>query len=277
MKIMHDAGHGANTPGKRAPDGSLREFEFTSAVVEYTVEEMRRTYTGVEHLLAHDPTGRVDVPLQERTDKANREQVDVYVSYHANAYGSDWNSVRGTETYVYTTRTREEVELAELVQRNLISDLGTVNRGVKSANFHVLRETNMPSILMEFEFMTNREALALLKSEEFRRACARSVSGSLGEFYELTARTTGGEEEMETDTTRYRLVTGTFPNAQAFADALERFEARFSWLKYERADSTNFDPTYRIVTGTFTGRESAERAAEQIREAFGWIVYVEEA
>lgn len=275
MKMIHDAGHGMYTSGKRAPDDSMREHEFNSKVVEYTIDEMEKQYTGVEHYIAHDITGYRDVPLKERTDLANKLGVDVYISYHANAFGGDWNNASGTETYVYTSRPTESVKLAEMVQRNLIADLGTKNRGVKAANFAVLRESRMPAILIEFEFMTNREALILLQSDNFRRKCARSVARSLGVFYNLKKRATVAAKPS--DTGRYRLMTGTFPDAETFSDAIEKFEEKFSWLGYEKADSTGFNPTYRIVTGTFTGRESAERAAQQLREAFGWVVYVKEA
>lgn len=76
------------------------------------------------------------------------------------------------------------------------------------------------------------------------------------------------------DFKRYRLVTGTFPNAQSFAEALQKMKAEFNWVIYEKADSTNFNPRYRIVTGTFVGQDSAERAAKQLRDKFGWLVYV---
>ncbi|MET3699017.1 sporulation related protein [Bacillus oleivorans] len=84
-------------------------------------------------------------------------------------------------------------------------------------------------------------------------------------------------QREETDTQRYRLVTGTFPNAESFVEALRKMRSRFNWVIYEKADSTDFNPNYRIVTGTFTGKASADRAAQQVRDAFGWIVYIQEA
>ncbi len=123
FKIAIDAGHGYNTPGKRTPDGSMREWEFNSAVATLVQDELQN-YEGVETLRVDDPTGKTDVPLKTRTDKANAWKADVYVSIHANAAGSGWNSAEGIETYVYTSKPKEAMTLAANVQNRLIRETG---------------------------------------------------------------------------------------------------------------------------------------------------------
>src|SRR5690606_4139273 len=147
--------------------GSMREFQFNSVVAKY-VRDLLSEYEGVETMFVHDPTGERDVPLAERTKKANDWPADVYVSIHANAYGSNWNDVNGIETYVYTTKPAEAVRLATYVQSELVTRTLRRSRGVKYENFHVLRETKMTAILVECGFMTNREEAELLKSDEYR-------------------------------------------------------------------------------------------------------------
>jgi len=184
MRIVIDAGHSYDTPGKRSPDGSLREYQFNSAVARYVADTLLHGYEGVEILMTHDD--RRDVPLKERTDKANAWKADLFVSIHANAAGDGgWNSAQGIETYVYTTRPAAAVKLAEVVQRNLVQTTGRPNRGVKTANFHVLRETKMPAILVECGFMTNREECELLKSDAYRRKCAEAIVAGIVETYGL--------------------------------------------------------------------------------------------
>jgi N-acetylmuramoyl-L-alanine amidase len=56
---------------------------------------------------------------------------------------------------------------------------------VKTANFHVLRETKMPAILVECGFMTNREECELLKSDAYRRKCAEAIVAGIVETYGL--------------------------------------------------------------------------------------------
>ncbi|MFC5464972.1 N-acetylmuramoyl-L-alanine amidase [Lederbergia graminis] len=184
MKIMIDAGHGPNTAGKRSPDGSLREFQFTSAVAEYLEEELNN-YQGVQTSFSHDASRRIDVPLIERTNRANAWKADLFISIHANAYTGRWHTGGGIETYVYTTRPKEALELANKVQNELIKATGLRNRGVKSADFHVLRESNMTAILTECGFYDNKEELALLKKDSYRRKCADAICKGIVDMYNL--------------------------------------------------------------------------------------------
>ncbi|WP_081772860.1 N-acetylmuramoyl-L-alanine amidase, partial [Bacillus sp. EB01] len=179
MKIMLDAGHGYSTAGKRSPSG-MREYEFNRAVAAYAREKLEN-YQNVTVYIAHSDSR--DVPLQERTDKANRLNVDAYISIHANAYQNSWNSANGIETYVYVTKPKEAYELALKVQKYLVNMTGRRNRGVKTADFHVLRETSMTSILCESGFYTNREEEALLRSYSYRKTVARAIVAGIADQY----------------------------------------------------------------------------------------------
>ncbi|MBJ6363330.1 N-acetylmuramoyl-L-alanine amidase [Paenibacillus sp. GCM10012307] len=191
MKIAIDAGHGPETAGKRTPDGSLREFQFNRAVAAY-VRSGLENYEAVEILFVHAEDGSRDVPLKERTDRANAWGASAYISIHANANGSDWNQAEGIETFVHTRPSPEALKLAEAVQRQLIRQTARRDRGVKTADFHVLRETKMPSILVECGFMTNREEAELLKSDGYRRQCASAIiAGTVG-VYGLKPKPGGG-------------------------------------------------------------------------------------
>lgn len=184
LKIAIDAGHGPNTPGKRSPDGTLREFHFNSAAARY-VAEMLSAYEGVETTFTFEETR--DVPLSERTRKANAFGADIFISIHANAYGTGWNDAQGIETYTHTTRGAGSVKLAEAVQESLIRATGLRDRGVKTANFQVLRQTtSVPaSILIEAGFMTNRAEAELLKSDAYRRTVARAIADAVADLYNL--------------------------------------------------------------------------------------------
>jgi N-acetylmuramoyl-L-alanine amidase len=184
MKIMLDAGHGPNTAGKRSPDGTLLEFQFNSAVADLC-RDMLRKYKDVQTMFAHIPHS--DEPLLNRVRKANEWAADVYVSIHANALGdgSEWNEGKGIETYTYTSEPKEAKNLAIEVQGQLLRNTGRYNRGVKSANFFVLKYTHMTAILVECGFMTNKEECALLKSDKYRVQCAAAIVTGLVNFYKL--------------------------------------------------------------------------------------------
>lgn len=172
MKIMLDAGHGPQTPGKRTPDGRMKEFEFNYAVTNMIKEELIKH--GVTVLYSHP--GTTDMPLKERTARANSLEVDAFVSIHANAYGSSWNEANGIETYTYTKPSENSKILARSIQVLLCAMTNRRNRGVKQADFAVVRDTYMPAVLVECGFMTNKEEAFLLQSHSFRKLCAQAIA-----------------------------------------------------------------------------------------------------
>ncbi|MBE1554896.1 N-acetylmuramoyl-L-alanine amidase family protein [Sporosarcina limicola] len=170
--IMIDAGHGPNTPGKQSPDGVLREFNFNNSVAEMIKRLLFENEMTV--IFAHE-LGR-DVPLVERNALANKMNVDAFISIHANAYGPDWNGVSGIETFLYPTASKESAALASLLQSSLIAACNRTDRGVKKADFAVLRDTKMPAVLIECGFMTNREEATLLLKKDYRLQCAKAIA-----------------------------------------------------------------------------------------------------
>lgn len=171
MKIAIDAGHGWNTPGKRTPDG-MREYEFNRETALFLQKNINADTLFVHH-------DSYDIPLAKRVQKANEARADLYVSIHANAYGESWTSAHGIETYVYTSRPPAALNIAQSVQHELVASTGRRDRGVKAANFYVLRKTNMPAILIEAGFMTNREEAALLKTSQYRQTCAQAIADGI--------------------------------------------------------------------------------------------------
>jgi N-acetylmuramoyl-L-alanine amidase len=210
MKIMLDAGHGFNTPGKRTPDG-MREFEFNSAVAVFA-KELLLGYEDTQVFFSHDPTGKVDVPLAERVAKAVKEKVDAVVSIHANAFGDDWNEANGIETFISEDRMPfTELELASHIQNQLIRETGRKNRGVKRGNLYMTKVSNMiPSVLVEAGFMTNREEATLLKSTSHREKVAQSIVNGLVLQFKLQLK----KKAMPSTVKGYRLKSGPFPTKE---------------------------------------------------------------
>ncbi|WKA59678.1 N-acetylmuramoyl-L-alanine amidase [Planococcus shenhongbingii] len=176
MKIMIDAGHGPNTPGKRSPDGRLREFHFNAAVADEV--KKRLILDGHSVFFSHQPDQ--DVPLHERTALANRLKADLFVSIHANAFGSVFNDTQGIETFIYTKSSADSIKFAGSIQQALILSTHRKNRSVKKADFAVLRDTGMPAVLIECGFMTNREETELLKLDAYRKRCASAIAFGIG-------------------------------------------------------------------------------------------------
>lgn len=215
MKIMIDAGHGYNTPGKRSPDG-MREFEFNRAVAAYS-KQLLENYQNVTVYFSHSDLE--DVPLDDRTDKANSLDVDLFVSIHANAYGSGgWNEAGGIETYIYPSKPPVADQLAQRIQQNLVMATGLQNRGVKTADLHVLRETKMDAVLAECGFMTNPDEIKLLRSEAYRKTCAEAIVRALADQYRLQLK----PKSVPAPKGLYKVQAGAFTDKENAEDLANR-------------------------------------------------------
>lgn len=175
-RIVIDAGHGAKDPGAVA--NGLEEKEIildVSLRLQKLLEE-----AGVEVLMT-----RVDdtfLELGERVEFANAHMADAFVSIHANAATS--TTANGTETFWNSTYSSDSsLKLAEEIQAKLLEKLGTTDRGVKHAKFQVIRNSKMPSSLVELGFLTNTSDAELLARDDFRQRSAEAIFEGIMNYY----------------------------------------------------------------------------------------------
>ena len=166
MQIAIDCGHTETTAGKRSPDGTLSEYEFNRDVGKRLEKHLKRH--GLNTLLIA-PIG--DDNLMERCNVANEWDADYFISIHANAYESTWNTANGWEVFILSKGGQAE-KLAKAIEQESCPYLGLRNRGIKTSPFAVLKYTDMPAVLVEHGFYTNTTECALLKTDEFREKCA---------------------------------------------------------------------------------------------------------
>ena len=117
--------------------------------------------------------------LEEIVDVANYWDADIFVSIHCNAFNG---YARGTETIYYGDSTYGE-KLANAIQRQIVANLGTVDRGIKDKiaggyDAYVVKYTHCPAVLVETAFIDNYEDNLLLKNniDDFARAIARGIT-----------------------------------------------------------------------------------------------------
>ncbi|UOQ95550.1 N-acetylmuramoyl-L-alanine amidase [Halobacillus shinanisalinarum] len=185
--IALDDGHGLETPGKRTPyidslGRSIKENEFNRAVVSFLEEELQRS--GFDTLLVA-PTDD-DTSLSARTTRANDAGADAYISVHYNAFdGSfDGSNPSGIELYVYPGHlNREAGLLANSMAKHLREGTPQDFRGVKEANFHVLRETAMIAVLTENGFMDHPDEALLMIDPEFQREVAIEHAKGICDYF----------------------------------------------------------------------------------------------
>ena len=179
--VAIDNGHGINTPGKRCPDDSMREWEFNHATAKYLQEEL--VGNGFKTLMVSDT--KEDTSLSSRVAKINQAKADISVSIHANAYqGTYWGDANGIETFAYS-KTSKGNTLANLVQKELIDATKLRDRGVKYNRLYMTRKPNCPAILCECGFMDNKAEAELLKSDSYRRLCATAICKGICKYFNV--------------------------------------------------------------------------------------------
>ncbi|MER2090934.1 MAG: N-acetylmuramoyl-L-alanine amidase, partial [Sporosarcina sp.] len=183
VKIALDAGHGINTAGKRTPDGE-REWTFNSKVLLACVAKLNN-YHNVQILRLDDTTGKTDVPLIARTNKANAWNADVLVSIHHNASTAKWGSWGGVETYTQPGASQASRDIAKIVQPLIVKAMGLRDRGCKESNLHMTRASHMPAILTEGGFMDSTTDIPALRSDEKLKAQGEAIAKGLADYFKL--------------------------------------------------------------------------------------------
>lgn len=165
-----DNGHGVDTPGKRSPilpDGrQFFEYEFNRAIIKRLMALLDQAKISYMQIVPEDH----DVSVADRVKRANAflsTKPKIYLSVHSNADNEEWSAPRGIESYCYRYYSKSE-RLAKTFQSALTTQVGWVDRGVKIANFYVLKYTQMPAVLTENGFYTNQEECIRLLDNEWR-------------------------------------------------------------------------------------------------------------
>ena len=117
------------------------------------------------------------VSLPQRVAIANKYRDAIFVAVHFNY---TWRAeASGLETYYYNA---EGQKLAYQVQRGLIRHTRTLDRQAKFARYYVIRNTTIPSILIEGGFVSNEKERERMKSGAFREAIARGVAEGIQRY-----------------------------------------------------------------------------------------------
>jgi N-acetylmuramoyl-L-alanine amidase len=190
-----DDGHGVETAGKRTPkfsDGTvMKENEFNDAVCDFLEVEAKRHPNVI--LFRTAPEDK-DVALSVRSSRANAKYKEVcakyskenvvciFLSVHANAFKGEWGDWGGISSHYYNDSVKGK-KLATIMQKHLTQGTPLRDRGVLDNNFHVLRETVMPAVLVECAFMDNLHEATLVKSTNYRKECAVELMMGACEYF----------------------------------------------------------------------------------------------
>ncbi|AXF57369.1 N-acetylmuramoyl-L-alanine amidase [Salicibibacter kimchii] len=254
FRLYLDPGHGGNDSG--ATGNGLQEKNIVLDIAQRIRTILEDNYSDVEVNMSR--TGDQSVSLPQRTNEANAWGADYFLSIHCNAFNG---SARGYEDFIYSglsdsspTARYQRIMHEEILAVNQLPD-----RGVKQANFHVLRESSMPALLTENGFIDNAQDANLMGDASWRQAVASGHVEGLARAFNLT------RDDSDPDTL-YKVIAGSFQNR-------ENAENRVNEL--QTAEISSFITTmvvsgttwYRVQAGSFRDRSNAERHLETVRSA----------
>ena len=190
MKVLIDAGHGIDTPGKRSPDGSFLEYLWNRQIADLVIA--RLVSKGVDASLVVTETN--DISLRTRAIRVNRicDQVGtqnvLLISIHSNAAGngSAWMNAKGWSCYTSRGKTKSDQVAeclydafeAEFQDRKIRKDMSDGDRDWEE-NFYVLQKSKCPAVLLENFFYDNREECAWLQLRTTKERIADAIVAGL--------------------------------------------------------------------------------------------------
>lgn len=172
-RVFIDPGHGGTDPGS---SGFGRRESDINLEVSLKLKSKLES-KGIEVVMSR--TTDKYLSLGERADLANKSGAHVFVSIHQNSFENETAS--GIETYYHPDKTSYK-QLSTEIQENTINETGAKNRGVKTANFAVVRLTDMASSLVECGFITNKSESDKLASGTYQNKLAAGISTGIENY-----------------------------------------------------------------------------------------------
>lgn len=127
------------------------------------------------------------VPLKKRAQIANDMKSQVLVSIHYNAAHN--KEAHGIEIFYPKTakswKLKRSKMLAQSILRKMLTNTNAFSRGIKAGNLCVIRETDMPAVLVECGFITNAEECKKMLNPEYQKLLARSIAEGLDEYFQM--------------------------------------------------------------------------------------------
>ena len=173
MIILIDVGHGItpqyklNDPG--ACGNNLIEANLNEIISNGVIDRLQNKYICEIIIL---PRGQ----LSDRTNYANKINADYLISFHCNSVTNI--NAGGWESHIYTNPSSKSIEYQKIIHNEVMSYLknyNVIDRGMKKSNFHILRKSNMPAILLENLFVSSPNDAKLLKDNKFLDGLSNAI------------------------------------------------------------------------------------------------------
>lgn len=174
--VYIDVGDGGSEVGYKTKDGvTEKDLNLTISKLVST----RLSSQGDINVIVSRNTDS-NLSSKERVEDANYQNADVFVSIHMT--GNENPTAEGIQTFYREDSNNGSDELATLVQKSMVSYVDLKDRGVTPFTFDVLKDNNMPAILIQCGFLTNPEDGKKLSNPDFQKDLAEGISQGILSF-----------------------------------------------------------------------------------------------
>jgi len=184
LKVFLDPGHGGDDNGAAFGERlDYLEEDDTNLIIAFL---LRAELKAAGHAVALSREEDVFISLHDRATDANAWHADVFVSIHCDA----WHELttKGISTHIHPFCSKGARALAKCLQDALLKDFpGHANRGVNENNCQVLRDSRMPAVLVECEFVSNPDTRKFLKEPANQLKLARAIAQGIQSYAQRKA------------------------------------------------------------------------------------------
>lgn len=177
--VVVDAGHGGFDRGG-IPRQRASEKDATLSVAL----RLRSLLKNAGYRVILTRGGDYFVTLGNRVGIANSQNNAIFVSVHFNS--APRTGADGIETYFYST---ESAPLASAIHRNVLAVARTENRGVRRRGYFVLRQTQIPAVLVECGFLTNYAEAQRCMNSSYQQRLAEAIAQGIQQQPSVGRRT----------------------------------------------------------------------------------------
>ncbi|MBM7624867.1 N-acetylmuramoyl-L-alanine amidase family protein [Sporohalobacter salinus] len=175
-RIVIDPGHGGEKPGAIGQSG-VEEKKVNYQIASRIYQQLKSE--GFQVILTRGKDQNLS--LMQRVKLADNWPADLFISIHADYNYKSW--INGTTTYAHWNASEDNWALAWYVQDEIVKRTKTNSNGLKAANFLVLRESKIPSILVETAFLSNPREEYLLTTSAFQQKVADGVVAGVKRYF----------------------------------------------------------------------------------------------
>ncbi|MEN2450556.1 N-acetylmuramoyl-L-alanine amidase [Bacillus sp. JR_15] len=242
-KIMLDPGHGGHDPGAVA--NGLKEKDLVLKIVKKTKTILEKVY-GASVKLTRSTDVYVD--LSQRARLANNWGADYFASIHINAGGgTGFETFRFDKLSASSSTGKQQKVVHDSIYNKIKGKIGDRDRGTKSKNLAVLRETKMPAILTENLFIDRKEDAALLKQEAFLESLSEGHAEGIAAAVGLKKVSSSSKTSPKKETTQKGIKMAVVkPNADGWLWVYDKPNWSAKHKKVKPGEAFTIDKTVNV-------------------------------